>query len=341
MNMKKEIQARLIQAIENRIDEGKNLGTELITALEINKDAVYRRIRLQSDLTLADLKKIRDYFNISIDAIIGEGENGVVYENMHYSNGKFNTAQYLKVIHDNLAYLNQLEDVKLTITINNTHFLSLFNFPDLLRFKLFFWMRNYYGLQELKQLKFEDFVFEKQDLKTISKIADLYNNIPSVELYDAEMFRGLAREIYFYHKSNEILESNTTSDLYQSLQLLCNHLEKQAEKAYKFQIGKKVVKTKHNQLEVYYNEILNAMAVFHYSNKKSEGLFITQNFLNPSLTTNKIQTLETKKVLDNMIANSVKISLTGKNARKRFFSEINQFISLYLQKIALEDEFKK
>ncbi len=78
--------------------------------------------------------------------------------------------------------------------------------------------------------------------------------------------------------------------------------------------------------------------MFYYTTEKAEGLFLTQNFLNPIHTTNQYYVNDTHKLLGQMISASSKISLTNSKTRDRYFTEIIQMIDRYRKKVIFESE---
>lgn len=336
MDTEKQLQSSLLNLVGKKLKKNQNITTILMDVLDLNKDAVYRRVRLETDLTLNELQKISAYFEISIDAVMNEKENVAFFDFYPLSENGFSIDNYLNFIHRQVTFIAKLERPEIILTVNNTPFFSLFDFPDLLRFKLFFWAKNQINQENYQTMKLEDFEFDKKQLQLIFDIASVYASIPTIELYDPITFQGLVREIDFYHTSNE-MTSQTAIQLLDNFQSMIDHMNAQAESGRKSVFGKQEKKA---TIEIYYNEILNATALFYYSAKTSEGLYIAHNFLSPITISNEKYILETKQVLQNIINHSSKISKTGAKLRNQFFSEALQYLAHYKSKIVLNAEMK-
>lgn len=339
MATKKDLQEKLFQKIQQQLErKGHSIGSTLPSILGISKDAVYRRYRLETDVTLGDLFKLKEHLGISIDAVLGKEGHAALFNYNQVMDESFSLEAYFGRIRRNLESLHKQGNPCMILTINNTPFFPLFNFPGLLRVKLFFWIKKQMGLEVLKNTKYEDFYFPMNLVQTGYEILKLYHRIPTKELYDPEMLHGFVREIYYYYTSKEIESPKIALDLYDDIIHLVKHLKEQAAQGCKYEYGKKPVLSDENRLEVYYNEILNASAMFYYSTDQTEGLFLAQNFLTPLHTTNQYYVNDTHKLLKQMIAASSKISLTNSKTRDCYFAEIIQMVQKYKKKVMLDIE---
>lgn len=338
MSKKRELQHKLFQKIQYELErKGQTIGSVMPEVLGISKDAVYRRYRMETDVTLDDLHKIKEQLGISIDALLGKEEPAALFYYNPIMEEGFSLEAYFDRIRQNLEQLHQQGTPRMILTVNNTPFFPVFNFPNLLKAKLFFWIKKQMRLDALKNVSYDDFYFSMRLVQTSYEILKLYNKVPSKELYDPDMLKGFVREVYYYYTSNEI-DNRVAVELYNDMIHLVKHLKEQARNGVKYEYGKKPIPSAENQLEVYYNEILNATAMFYYTTEKAEGLFLTQNFLNPIHTTNQYYVKDTHKLLGQMISASSKISLTNSKTRDRYFTEIIQMIERYRKKVIFESE---
>lgn len=339
MTAKDIIQKNIFEEIENLLQRnGEKSSSILSKTLGISKAALHRRVRLETDLTLEDLFKLRQHFGISIDALLSSEVSKTYFDYQPMVKIDFCLESYFDKLLQNMRLLHEQQHPEMILTINNTPFFTFFNFPHLLKAKLFFWVKNQMAIPEMKDKKYEDFVFSSNILKKANELLKLYHEIPTKELYDPDMLRGFVREIYHYYSAREI-NSETATQLYRDLIRLVKHLKAQATYGFKYEYGKNGELNSQNKLEVYYNDILNASAVFYYKTKFSEGLFIAQNFLNPVHVTDKVYVHETNQVLINMMSSSSKISITNSKTRSAYFDEVSKFIEKYKRKVLADREF--
>lgn len=317
MKTEKKIQEALLSQMRQKLTKSENLTKVLMDVLELSQDAVYRRIRLETYFTLQDLQRISHHFGISIDSVLSKNENAVYFK--YNPTSSVSIDNYLSFIHDQFTFVKKLNNPQITLTVNNTPFLHLFSFPNLLRFKLFFWMKYQLENEDFQSVNWNEFSFNEKQLELIESITNMYASIPTTEFYDSTTLRGLIREMEFYSASNEI---TNMSQLVEELQQLFEYLCKQLESGHK--INNKGHKT---TIEAYYNEVLNASALFYYSSNDQEGIYLAQNFLNPILISDPTYLTDTKVMLANMMAHSIQISKTGLKQRNVFFSGLKEYLS--------------
>lgn len=329
------LQTILVERIKRKIKKNETIGGVLGNLLGISPDAVYRRTRGETHFSLYELEIISNHFNISIDDLFNRTQKNVSFDYQPIDNEAFSMTNYLRDIRNSLRVLQNQEHPKLLLTINNTHFFQLFNFPELIKFKLFFWAKTHLQLQEYQTIQFSEFEFSAEETALGDEILSIYTTIPSTELYDPDLMRGFAREIYFYYSSQELDEPKKVVEMYNECIEFINHLKQQAKIGKKYCRGTSSLKTG-NKLELYYNESLNSIASFYYETKQTKGLFLAHNFMNSLHTLDENYVNDTKNVLDQLISNSSKISVVATKERNHYFSEIEKVIKSYCAKVKLD-----
>ena len=136
------VQDQLLQLIKAKLKPGDALGHVLSETLHISMDAAYRRMRNETALTIDELKRLCKTFDISFDSLIQLQKTNVIFRYTPLNAYDFSLESYLEGILEAFERLRHLEDPKIMLTINNTHFFQLLNFPQLVRFKLFFGLKR-------------------------------------------------------------------------------------------------------------------------------------------------------------------------------------------------------
>lgn len=325
-------QKLLLSTISDRLSEGESIGQNLADILCISIDSAYRRYRGETPLTINEVAKISQHFGISIDTLFNPSG---AYVNFYYKplkNYKLALDNYLSGIHKYFTQISSQQMPHLTITINNTHFLQLLNFPHLARFKLHFWAKNHLRAAEFSEKKFKRTKFPDKAFQIGKEILAMYNGIPTVEIYDPEFLKGFAREIYFNYESRAFEDDHYALFLLEQLKKCISHIKRQCELGQKFIYGSGVPENG-NQLDVYYNETLNAVTSFYYKTMQSEGLVMAHNYLNTLHTTDRIYVRDTKEILSYLCASSSQISRINEKDRNKFFEQIDMQVDAYILKI--------
>ena len=87
------------------------------------------------------------------------------------------------------------------------------------------------------------------------KVLDLYNQLPSVEIWNIESMSIFFRQIEFYRDARVFESDEDAFQLYEALEKTWDHLEKQAALGYKFKYGDPEKKPM-GEFKMYFNEVL-------------------------------------------------------------------------------------
>jgi hypothetical protein len=330
--MKSDIQKAIFNLIKQRIAGTENIGNVLSEVLSISSDAVYRRYRGETPLTIHETQKICNHFNISFDNLLESGDGFVLFDYSPFKSFDIHLDSYLEGILESVQRISNLKDAKILMSVNNGHIFQLMNFPQLVRFRLFFWAKTHLQIKKYEQLKFKHEKVNPHSFDLGKKILSSYNKIPSTEILDFEFMRGFLRQILFYFQSHLFDDPNYALFLCERVQLFIAHLKEQAEKGQKFIFG-----TSHpafgNDVEFFLNETNNNDSTIHYSSKEAEGIFIGHNVLNYIHTSDSTYVSDTNQSLQRELKNSSKISQENEKLRNQYFAELNRMAENFKTKI--------
>ncbi len=332
-------QHRIFEIIKRQIQGEDSIGNVVGNVLSISQDAVYRRFRGETQLTILELKKLCKHFNISLDTLFEINKNKVIFEFQPLDEFDFSMDLYLRSMNQALSDISAHKNPKLTILINNSPIMQLLNYPHLVRFKLFFWAKNYLQLEEYKNQKFKYDKISSESFNIGYESLKMYNAIPSKEIYDVELLGGFAREIFYYYEAEQFEDSNYAIYMLELLNRFVDHLKAQAA------AGKKFVSTLEapaigNDFEMYLNETLNGNTTIVYEAQDFEGVYIGHNLLNSVHTTDRAYVQDTISTIDKQMSNSSIISVVNEKQRNSFFAQIKRRIDTYKKKIEIDLEME-
>lgn len=333
--MRVDVQAKLFDTIKKKIQGQESLGHVISEVLCISQDATYRRFRGETLLTITELQKLCKHFAISADELFQNETDKVVFEYQPLKNYDFSMDSYLQGMLDGLVQMKKFKDPKLIITINNTPFLQLLNFPHLVRLKLYFWAKNYLQVPEFQEMKFAHEKISDTTFAIGKEILRLYNSIPSKELYDPELLKGFIREILYQVNAQHFESPEYAFSVLKMLHQFVDHLQAQAV------VGKKFIFGTHppaegNEFEMYHNETLNSITSVYYETEKMRGLYIAHNLMNSLHTTDSGYLNESKIVVEKQISNSSLISVVNEKERNKYFNDIRSSIESARKKVEFE-----
>ncbi|MFM7758007.1 MAG: hypothetical protein ACKO6J_03645 [Crocinitomicaceae bacterium] len=330
--MKPDIQQVLFQLVKQKIGATDSIGNVLSEILHLSTDAVYRRYRGETSLTVQETQRLCKHFNISFDRLIETGEGQVMFSFPPFKNYDFSLETYLEDILASLQQMKQLNQGEFIFSINNSNIFQLMNFPQLVRFRLFFWAKSHLQIPEYQTLKFKHDKPTQRAFELGKQILQTYNSLPSVEIYDLEFMRGFMRQIHYYYRAQLFEDPSYAVFLCDRVTAFLEHLKAQAAEGKKFIFGTSAPAFG-NELSFYLNETINTDTTFYYTSKEATGIFINHNVMNYLHTADPAYVSDTKQVLDKQLANSSLISTVNEKERNHYFSEIQKMVNYFKRKI--------
>lgn len=333
----KDIQERLFEAIKMQLPKGEKLSQVMQDVLFLSQDAVYRRLRGEVALSIFETKKLCDKFNISFDEFGTFRRGQVTFSYNPLNQIDFTFESYLKGLRDGLRQVKQLEDVHIVMSINDTPLFQLFNLPHLTRFKYFFWGKTYLKIPAFENQKFKREKIDKHVLQIGMEAHNLYNSIPTYEIYGPETLRGTLRQIEYYFDAHLFEDPSYALELLDNMQSLLEHMQAQAEIGRKFARGNEPV-TSGNEFHMYSNDTFIADNTYLIKWNEGSAVYLSHNIMNYLNTMDPFYTKESEFVLDKLMTNSSPISAVNAKERNRFFANIERTVLNFRRKVEAELE---
>ncbi len=330
--MKIDIQENLIKEIKSKLTSDDSFGRSLSEVLSLSQDAIYRRYRGETPFTIYEIQKICSHYNISFDSLLEMQQNRVAFQYNSLSEYDFSLDRYLEGILVGMREIKSFTNPSMIITIKDTPLFQLLNFPHLFRFKLYFWAKSYLNIEAYK---FEQFAHEKINEKTFAlgkEILQIYNTIPSKEIYDFDFLRGFMRQIQYYFSAYLFKEPKYALKLLDEMQQLLAHMKAQIILGKKFMYGTHAPASG-NDYEVFLNETTITDSTYCFKSDEKSGLYFTHNMMNYLHTTDEIYVEESEQILNKLLENSSLISKVNEKERNSFFHQMDRTIMIYRQKI--------
>ncbi len=333
--MQKNHQKTIFEIIKHKLNGQDSLGNAVGEVLSISQDAVYRRYRGETLLTIYELEKLSKHYNISLDALFKVDDHKVIFDFQPLRKFDFSMDAYLELIAQGLRTLKSHGDVTLKISVNNTHFFQLLNFPLLVRFKLFFWAKTYLQVKEYENKLFYHEKIAEASFATGKEILQMYNSVTSAELFDPELFRGFSREIQYYFNAHLFEDRGYAVFLMEQLIELIRHIKVQLSHGKKFIFGTHPP-AQGNEIVGYLSDTINGISSTYYKTPLIEGLSIAHNIMNPITTTDQHYVQDSLIVLERRFANSSMISGVNEKERNRYFHQIKRMLTDQKQQMESE-----
>ena len=324
------IQENLLNEIKDK-SEGK-LVDILIETLHISLDSAYRRIRLEKILTLDEIIKISNKYNISIDNLISHDSSESVLFSFPFKSSQFDLEEYFEKI------LNHLKKVKegngiMYYSAKDIPIFHFFQDKKLLAFKFHYWLNTMNHEDEIMEKEFNYDFLPASIASLTKKIYTIYTQINTHEIWNYETLTRSSSQITYYYEMG-IINKKQARELQIRLVDFIDHIEYECKIGKKYFIDNEPMSTDENYY-LYYNEIMAADNSIYaeYGNKKESFLpHIVLNYM----TTDNLQYSEyNKSVFDTVIDKSTLITKVNEKDRRRFFNFNKVFIQKQLRRIEI------
>ena len=321
-----EIQQQLFLAIKGKISQENSMAEEIASLLDISTDSAYRRMRGEKTLTFEELYKIAVKYNISLDQLMNIQNGSIVFQGQYLDKANFRFESYLTSLVKNMAYMNSFKEKEFYYNCKDLPIFHHFLFREIAAFKWFFWLKTYFQFPEFEKKKFRFSDYPDELFALDQKALQLYNQIPSIEIWNIESMSVFFRQVEFYRDCDVFESDRDALLLYETIEKLWFHLEKQAALGYKIDINDPEQKPM-AKFSMYFNEVLlgdNSMLAILDGKKLSYMTHTTINFmLSRDVTFNE----NMYNHLRNQIRRSTLMSAVSEKERSRFFRIIRERIA--------------
>lgn len=199
--MKNELNERFLQTIEGSLPEDVNVAAFLMETLHIGKEAAYRRLRNEVQLSFQDIAIICKTLGLSLDHFLGNyKENSAVFhfnmitlENamVDYYNTLSRYLELMKNVKDDPDYM-------VTVVSSTVPNILFSKYAYIARFRICRWLHQNENLRSINALS--DVELPESIMQLQNRLCnEIYEMKHIVQIWEPHIFMSLINEIrYFY-----------------------------------------------------------------------------------------------------------------------------------------------
>ena len=310
-----------IRQIRKELPEGKSLNDAVARILDISYDAAHRRTSLKSKFSLEESLLLAKHFNISLDAMFGTTEEQyvAVQKTRQIANEEELQAYFENSYQSLLPLLDQKDgaiyysakDIPLFYNIGNDR---------LSHFKMYVWLKLLD--KTYRDKNFDAFSPKISTLRSAQKLGELYQNLPTIEIWDTTTINSTLKQIHFYYKAGQ-LELDTALELCLLLKGLLND------------ISKKVISRKY-QFKLYYNELMLMNNNVLIVTKQRKSLFVPFNMLSYYTTSDQRTCDQAQSYFEKQLKHSKLLNASGEKEQNTFYNKMMAKVDALHQLIQAE-----
>jgi hypothetical protein len=321
----RNLQQQLFDVIKKHVAENIPAAEEVAKVLDISSDSAYRRIRGEKNISLNELNKLCNHYRISLDQLMSIQAGGFIFQGQLTEPTLFKFEAYLTGMMHTMAYYNSCTEKEIYYLCKDFPYFHYFQFREIAAFKYFFWMKTLLHVPEFKDRKFNFDEYPNELLIIGQKILDLYNQIPSYEVWNVESINNMLRQVEYYRDMGVLESDKDAFILYEAFENLISHMEKQAATGYKFN-REDPQRKQTAPFQMYFNEVLigdNNIMVILDGVKIS---LISHNIFNYMATRDTAFNENMYNHIQNLMKKSTMISSESEKDRAKFFRLLKEKI---------------
>lgn len=313
-----DLQQSLFKEVKQRMPAHLSLADEVATLLGVSADSAYRRIRGEKLMDINELSTISRQFRISLDALMGQQPGGYLFSGRFINENGFTFETWLASLGEQLASVLQGTDPVFIYQSKDLPLFHHFQFPELTRFKFFFWRKTILQMNGPGLEKVRLDVGDESLIAAARKVHLTYERLPSTEIWNVENFNSTLHQINFYRETGLFARDGDAQLLFDQVLLLIERLERQAEAGRKFAADAGPEQGTAT-FKLYLNEVLLGDNAIYADNGRQRVVFLNHSGINYIGTADVQFCDHTRKALENIMHRSTLISGTGEKERKRLF----------------------
>lgn len=337
MSNSKEIQKRFFDQIKGQLAAHLSIVDEVSELLNISSDSAYRRLRGEKFLTLNELIKLGQHFQISVDTFLMNPQESISFSQRSVGNGDFQVKNYLEFVLERVRTLSDHDDKQIVLITNEMTILQLLQFPEIAAFKLFFWQKSGLGLSKFHRKRFSLNSVDKDLLKIGKTIVKEYVKIPSIEIVGVEAIKSFLRQINYYLELSFFEKPQEALIICDKITELIRHFHHEADVGFKYPYGTPPKGTVGN-FTIYYNELFVIYGLILSRMGDQYSTFIASSPLNLVHTNNTTFYEHKYKWAQNLMSKSIQLSGISEKERHKYFKQMEDEVGKF--KAEIDKRFK-
>ena len=320
-----QIQQQLFQLIKNKMPPETSIADEIGKLLNISSDSAYRRMRGEKQITFEEVYTLANNYKISLDQLMNINTGGILFQGNFVNEKTYGFDQYLTGMLHTMAYFNSFNNKELYYSCKDMPIFHHFLIKEVAAFKWFFWLKTYLQFPSFSKRKFKFSDYPEDLFKLDQQVLGMYNQLSSREIWNIESMSIFFRQIEFYREGDVFESDEDALKIYEALEKIWDHLEKQAALGYKFRIDDPEQKPL-GEYKMYFNEVLLGDNSILAVTDNLKMAFMTHTTFNFMMTRDVGFTENMYNHMQTQMKRSTLISEVSEKERSRFFRIIRERI---------------
>jgi hypothetical protein len=326
-------QRQIFDFLKTLIPPGHSLADAIGSILHLSSDSTYRRLRGETPLTIDELQGLCGHFGVSANQLLQQGDDHQVMfqvNRSHLANQSF--AGYISNVLQQLQMMKTAGVEQFVYASKDLPLFHSFLLPEFFAFKYHFWMHVITGHPDYQDKPFEKAVSDTQMTQMTRQCLSIYNQIPSIEIWNSESINSTLWQIDYYRHQQYFGSAADLRALYDLLDQILLHVEKQAEYGTKFLPGE-IPELRSENFELFFNQVVLSDNTMLLTNKTHKLAILNYGVLHYLLCHDQSFCQSVEEDLSNIIRRATKLSSGNIRQRARFFNQLHEKVDGYRKQI--------
>jgi hypothetical protein len=330
MNNQIELQQKFFKILAQRKSHGNNILFEVMEVLKIKKGAAYKRMNGETAMTLEEVLKLADHFNVSLDSIFRSDKYiSFLHPFLYGSTGSIdNFFHQFKTFIEPLKENDKSEQKELSYLANELPIFYYFNHTYIFNFLMSVWNHLHWEDVQLKITKQP--LYEKQAEDFRVETLNNYYGHKVTEIWNSNMLNNLYQQIIFSITIRAFEDGYYVDRLINDIDHLIAHLREVCLSGVKSIKGARV---EGSELKIYLNDFGNYLNIVQYESVYIKSTFIGYDYPQFMLSHNRMFYEFSQDWINKIKKRSVLISSEGYQYRELFFIKIENDFKYFKDRV--------
>ncbi|MCB9261227.1 MAG: hypothetical protein H6607_02470 [Flavobacteriales bacterium] len=203
-----KVPIQLIRKLKEQIvsvaSPGVNIHKELADLLKSSQESVYRKFRGETAFNISELYTISKHYGINLGFLLNTTDEKKVNFKPLFNLGS-GIQDYLEDILTTLNILSKYDQFRLTMTCADAPLFRIFGYPNLTKFKVFYWNNILNSQQDDNEM------LDMQKtipMSSVCRLHDLFLNLNIVEVWSKNTLTGMLNQIEYYYDCGLIKDAD-------------------------------------------------------------------------------------------------------------------------------------
>lgn len=314
------IQKKFFEVLKTFLPSNISVAEAVAATLELSTDAVYRRMRGDSALSLDEAMILCNAYRIPLSAIqLGGDPNLVQFMANILTNEQKSFEEYLRKMGDDVELVSQSNPKNIVYAAEDIPVFYHFSSKGLASFKMFYWMKAIQNVENMENQIYDPDMFGEIFDVLAKRIIYHYANVPTTEIWTSETVESTLSQVRFFWDAGFIQKREHGILVCQELEDLIQHIKKQVELGEKIRPDGTLTGQK---FDFYKSDLMIGTNCVQVKAGPHQLVYISYNSFNSMKTANPFFVEQSNGWLNNIMGKSELISGVGEKQRNRFFKDI-------------------